>query len=369
MNRIVMFAIFITIASLVFFGLHLFVYKFLARALELPPNIRKYIKIFFWVSGFSFLFAELLSRLARISFLNHYAFVWLGVIAIAFSILLVTWTVTKIFPSHTRTLALIGLGIVCIISLISLFNGFRKPVVKEIDVAVENLPDELNGFSIVHLSDLHMEEYKAPDHIPYIVDTVNALKPDLIAVTGDLIEDNICESPWFCKQMERFDATYGVVAVTGNHEFYAGVQHFLEFAKRSDITVLRNESITVAGSLRVIGLDDNDGRRFGGKGPDLETAMKGCDPTKPTVLLYHRPDNFDQAVEKGVDLQLSGHTHAGQIPPMDLLVQLYYKYPAGLFEYKGSYIYTSYATGYWGPPMRFLSRCEIVKITLVNKKK
>lgn len=367
MNRIVMFAIFITIASMVFFGLHFFVYTFITRSLELPANIRKYIKIFFWVSGFSFLFAELLSRLARISLLNYYAFVWLGIIAIAFSILLVTRIVIIIFPSQTRTLALIGLGIVFIISLISLVNGLRKPVVKEITVAIKNLPNELAGFSIVHLSDLHMEEYKAPDHIPYIVDTVNALKPDLIAVTGDLIEDNICENPWFCKQMERFDATYGVVAVTGNHEFYAGIEHFMEFAKRANIKVLRNESITVAGSIQVIGLDDNDGRRFGGKGPDLETAAKGCDPDKPMILLYHRPDNFEKAVEKGVVLQLSGHTHAGQIPPMDLLVQLYYKYPAGLFEYKGSHIYTSYATGYWGPPMRFLSRSEIVKITLVKE--
>lgn len=361
-----MFALFITIASLVYFGLHFFVYKVLAKGLELSPNARKWIKIFFWFSGVSFILAEILSRMFRIYFLNYYAFVWLGVIAIAFSILLLTLIVTKFFPSHTRIITIIGLGIVGVISLISLVNGLQKPVVKEISVPIKDLPKELSGFTIVHLSDLHLEEYKAPDHIPYIVDTVNGLKPDLVAITGDLIEDDICKSPWFCKQMQRFKATHGVTAITGNHEFYAGIENFIEFAKHSNIKILRNQSMTIAGSVQIIGLDDRDGRRFGGKGPDLEAAMKNCDPAKPMILLNHRPDDFDKAVEKGVDLQLSGHTHAGQIPPMDFLVWLYYKYPAGLFEHNGSYIYTSYATGYWGPPMRFLSRCEIVKITLVS---
>lgn len=367
MNRILMFAIFITIASAVFFGLHLFVYKVIAGGLGLTPNTRKWIKILFWCSGISFILAETLSRMYRIYFLNYYAFVWLGVIAIAFSIFFLSWVAAKFFPSHIRVITLIALGIVGVISLVSLVNGLRKPVVKEISVSIKDLPGELSGFTIVHLSDLHMEEFKAPDHIPYIVDTVNAMKPDLVAITGDLIEDDICKNPWFCEQMRRLNAVHGVVAITGNHEFYAGIENFKEFAKRSNIKILRNESMTVAGSVQIIGLDDNDGRRFGGKGPDLETAMKGCDPTKPMILLYHRPDGFDEAVEKGVDLQLSGHTHAGQIPPMDFLVWLYYKYPAGLFEHNGSYIYTSYATGYWGPPMRFLSRCEIVKITLVSK--
>jgi len=359
--------IFIAIASAVFFVLHFFIFKFVSKSLKLSNKPKKILKIFFWCSGLSFILAETLSRMYRIYFLNHYAFVWLGVIAIAFSILLLSWIAAKFFPSHSRVITLVALGIVGAVSLISLANGFQKPVVKEISVPVKDLPRELSGFTIVHLSDLHMEEYKAPDHVPYIVDAVNAMKPDLVAITGDLIEDDICNNPWFCEQMRRFDAAHGVVAITGNHEFYAGIENFKEFAKRSNIKILRNESMTVAGGVQIIGLDDNDGRRFGGKGPDLETAMKDCDPTKPMILLYHRPDNFDKAVEKGVDLQLSGHTHAGQIPPMDFLVWLYYKYPAGLFEHNGSYIYTSYATGYWGPPMRFLSRCEIVKITLVSK--
>jgi predicted MPP superfamily phosphohydrolase len=263
-------------------------------------------------------------------------------------------------------LTFIALGIIGFISLYSLVNGLRKPVVRNITVPIKKLPKELSGFSIVQLSDLHMEVYKSRSQVPYIVDTVNALKPDLIVITGDLIEGDICDNPEFCEHLKRLKATHGVVAVTGNHEFYSGIKNFLKLANKSNIRVLRNDCFTIADSLQIIGLDDDDARRFGSKGPDLDTAINGCNLSKPIILLYHRPVNFDQAIQKGVDLQLSGHTHAGQIPPMDLLVCLYYKYPIGLFKKNGSTIYTTSGTGYWGPPMRFLSRNEIVKITLVS---
>jgi predicted MPP superfamily phosphohydrolase len=100
-------------------------------------------------------------------------------------------------------------------------------------------------------------------------------------------------------------------------------------------------------------------------GPDLDAALRSLPPGLPKILLYHRPARFAEAVERGIGLQLSGHTHAGQIPPMDLLVWLIYKYPDGLYRLGHAYIYTSTGTGTWGPPMRFLSRSEIVKLVLV----
>ncbi len=369
MNRVTMFIIFITIASLIYFGLHLFVYKFITKSLELSGNAKKILKLFFWFSGLSFFFSILLSRVFKIYFLNYYANIWLGIIAIAFFILFITWVVVKFVPSHARLLTFIALGIIGFISLYSLVNGLQKPVVREITIPIKKLPKEFSGFTIVQLSDLHLEVYNFKSQVPYIVDTVNALKPDLIVFTGDLIEGDICETPGFCEYFKRLKATHGVIAVTGNHEFYTGLENFLELAKESNIKVLRNETLTIADSLQIIGLDDDEARRFGSKGPDLNAAIRGCDPAKPMILLYHRPVNFDQAIQKGVDLQLCGHTHAGQIPPMDLIVWLFYKYSAGLYKKNGSFIYTTSGTGYWGPPMRFLSRNEIVKISLVSSSK
>jgi predicted MPP superfamily phosphohydrolase len=367
MNRIVGFIIFISIASLIYFSLHLFVYKFIKTALELSPNAGKYLKLFFWISGLSFFAGMLLSRLLHIHFLNYYAYIWMGIIAISFFVLLVTWTAVKFVPAHTRTLTLIALAVIGLITLISLFNGLQKPSVKNITVPIKKLPKELSGFTIVQISDLHMEIFKSKKLIPYIVNKVNDLKPDLVVITGDLIEDEVCKNSGFCRQLRRLKATHGVIAITGNHEFYAGIENFMKLTEKANINVLRNESITIAGGLQIIGLDDDDGRRMGAHGPDLDKAIKGCDPAKPMILLYHRPVRFDEAVKKGVDLQLSGHTHAGQIPPMDLIVSFYYKYPAGLYEKDGSYIYTSSGTGFWGPPMRFLSRNVITRITLIPK--
>lgn len=364
MNRVLSIIIFVSIVSMIYFGLHLYVYKFVSRGLDLAPHARKYFKIFLWISGSSFFLHMFFFRRTHLSLLSDYGHIWLGVIAIAFFVFIVAGLVVKFIPSHIRTVTLIGLGVTALISMISLINGLQKPVVRNITIPVRDLPQELSGFTIVQISDLHLEAQNAKRRIPYLVKTVDALKPDLVAVTGDLIEGKVCKDPEFCAKLKGMKSTYGVVAITGNHEFYAGMHNFMELAEQTDMKVLRNESITIADHLQIIGLDDDEGRRFDGGGPNLEKAMKNCDPEKPMILLYHRPVRFERAVAKGVDLQLSGHTHAGQIPPMDLLVWLYYKYPAGLYEKNGSYIYTSVGTGYWGPPMRFLSRHEITKITL-----
>lgn len=366
MNRLLMFIIFITIVTAVYFGLHFFVYKCLTRSLVQEANWQKVLKWFFWLSGGSFLIAMILNRTFKIhiSILNFYTFTWLGVIAIAFFIFMVQFILSKIFPSQTKLLAVIALGVIGIITIISLVNGLQSPKVKHITIPLRGLPKELSGFSIVQLSDVHLESYKSKERIAYIIDKVNALKPNLVVITGDLIDSNVCEEDVLCEHLGRLHASHGVLAITGNHEFYAGLDSFLELAKRSKIQVLRNESITIADTLQIIGLDDNTARQFGFKGKDLDALIKESDQDKPIILLYHRPVRFDEAAQKGIDLQLSGHTHAGQIPPMDLIVWLYYKYPSGLYEKDGAFIYTSSGTGMWGPEMRFLSKNEIVCFTL-----
>ena len=168
----------------------------------------------------------------------------------------------------------------------------------------------------------------------------------------------------FCDTLKKLKSRHGVFAVTGNHEFYAGINMFMDVAKNSNITVLRNEKITIADSIELAGIDDKAGTRFSEVGSDLKLALKNIDFTKPVILLSHRPDIFNEAEKSGVDLQLSGHLHAGQIPPMDLIVMLAFKYPYGLYRKNGSYLYTTSGTGIWGPPMRLFSRCEIVKIVL-----
>ena len=369
MNRVFSYILFITVVCAIYFGLHFFVYKCLTRSLVQVPNWQKALKWFFWLSGLSFLVAMFLNRLFEfhLSVLNFYAFTWLGVIAIAFFFFLIQFVLSKIFPSHTKILAIIALVMIGLISLYSLINGLQPPKVKRITIPLKQLPKELSGFSIVQLSDVHLEAYKSKKRLAYIVDKVNQLKPDLVVITGDLIDSNVCKEKDICEQLKRLNTSRGVLAITGNHEFYSGIDAFTELARRSNIKILRNEKITIADTLQIIGLDDNAARQFGSRGPDLDGLIKDCDPNKPVILLYHRPLLFDEAVQKGVDLQLSGHTHAGQLPPMDLLVLFYYKYPYGLYEKDGAYLYTSSGTGVWGPEMRFLSKNEILHFTLKSQ--
>ncbi len=366
MSRLTSFLIFVSIASLIYFGMHLLIYKVFARSLDLAPHIRKYVKLFLWFSGLMFPFSTLLSRGFHITFLTYYAHTWLGIVAIAFFFALLTWLAVLLAPAHAKTIATVALVWIVSISLFSLVNGLMPPSVKDVQIPIRDLPRPLEGFTVVQLSDLHMEAHKPKKCVSRLVDRVNELKPDLVVLTGDLFDGDLCRDPEYCRGLKKFKATHGVYAVSGNHEFYNGIGNFMKLARESNFTVLRNEGVTLPNGLQLYGVDDRELARFEGKELNLKEVLKNLDPTRPAILLNHRPARFDEAVRLGIDLQLSGHTHAGQIPPMDLLVWLYYKYPAGLYREGNSYIYTSPGTGYWGPPMRFLNHSEITRFTLVK---
>jgi predicted MPP superfamily phosphohydrolase len=364
MNRTLEFIIFILIALLIYTSMHLLVYRGIVKYLTPNKGVKIFIKLFFIFSGLSFPAHVFLSRGLRQQFLSGYANVWIGVISIAFFIFLLHGILVRIFRRQSVQLTVAAIIVVLLLSTISLVNGLQNPRVKRLSVPIKGLTEKLAGFKIVQLSDIHLDAVGSKKRLRYIVDTANSLQADLIVITGDLIDSNICDEDKFCKALLELKARDGVLAVTGNHEFYAGVETFVQLAQRSNIKVLRNEMVLVAEELQVAGLDDDEGDRFSGSGPNLEMALKNYDPEKPIILLYHRPAGFAEAVQRGVDLQLSGHTHAGQIPPMDLIVWLIYKYPFGLYEHEGSFIYTTSGTGFWGPPMRLFSRSEIPLLVL-----
>ena len=229
------------------------------------------------------------------------------------------------------------------------------------------MPVEASGFTLVHLSDLHLGPLTSVDRLRGIVDRVNGPSPDLVVITGDLIDPDIDQEATFCRCLEAIKARHGVLAVAGNHDYQAGYERFLRVARCSNITVLQNERRLIAGAIQVAGVDEAAGRSFAEGGPDLAKALAGSDPDRPVILLAHQPDGFDRAVRKGIDLQLSGHSHAGQIPPLDGLVWLISPYSYGLVAKGRSQIYTSCGTGTSGPPMRLFSRNEIVRFTLVRE--
>ena len=360
------FVIFIIIAMSVYAGMHWFVYQRVASGLVLAAHQRLALKIVMLAGALSFVLAEFLSRQKPFHLGRLVGSVWLGTMAIAVAFLLLETVLSLLFPGNRQGWVTAALAVIFLVSGISIVNAQRFPLVREIDVPIRDLPADLAGFSIVHLSDLHLGDLTSVARLRWIVSRVNSLKPDLICVTGDVLDGDICRGEDYCQLLLELKARHGVVAVTGNHEFYAGLGLFEEMARKSNWRILRNQAWSIDGKLDIIGLDDDAGKSFKFPGPDLPGALRSTDPAVPKILLYHRPEGFAKAVKMGIDLQLSGHTHAGQIPPLDLLVWLIYKYPAGFYRLGASHIYTSAGTGTWGPPMRFLSRSEIVHLTLVR---
>ncbi len=360
------FVFFIIIVLSVFMAMHGFVYWRLASGLSLTSGQRLALKLLLITGALTFVAAEFLSRLTPLYPLLYAGSLWLGALAIALAVFLLELPFSLLFPHQRRLLVLAALAMVFIVSAISVLNVALGPVLRQVKIPVRGLAADLEGFTIVQLSDLHLGNLTSARRLRRIVDRVNALKPDLVCVTGDTLDGDICRDEGYCEILHDLQARHGVVAVTGNHEFYAGIGKFLQLAERSRWRVLRNQSWVIDGKLAVIGLEEDSAERFKLPGPDLDAALRSVPPDIPRILLYHRPAKFAAAVQQGIDLQLSGHTHAGQIPPMDLLVWLIYKYPAGLYRLGQSHIYTSPGTGTWGPPMRFLSRSEIVKLVLVR---
>jgi len=252
---------------------------------------------------------------------------------------------------------------------IGLRGGLGEVGVKEVPVRLGRLPKELSGLTIVQLTDIHVGPLIGRRFVAQVVEKTNALRPDVIAITGDLVDGSVRELADHVAPLAELRARYGVYFVTGNHEYYSGVEAWLEHLRRMGIRVLRNERVRIgdAASIDLAGIDDAFSHRYGhGHGPDLDRAVAGRDPERELVLLAHQPSAIHDAARLGVGLQLSGHTHGGQIWPFGMLVPLAQPYVAGLHRHGDfTQIYVSQGTGFWGPPMRLGAPAEITKVVLI----
>ena len=359
MGRLITFLLFFTVFSGIMFGIHYFIFQVISKNLSLSEKVLHWMKWFFVISGFSIIAGQMLSRLLDIHFIQYYGYIWLGFISITFTVFLIA-TLVKIFiPSIGEAIILSAVVLSALITIYSLVNNLSGPVIREIEITTKIAVNDTGEFRIVQLSDVHIDNSKNPKVIKKLVESVNSLSPHLIVITGDLIDGHIDESNKINRIFNELDSTHGVFAVTGNHEYYSGIENFIEFAGRAGIKILSDEHLDINNKIALYGLEDKTSTSSRGKNWTAE-VLGEPDKNKFNILIGHRPYGIEKNGVRGIDLQMAGHTHAGQIPPMDLLVQLIYKYPHGLYRSGNSFIYTTSGTGIWGPPMRFLSRSEIV---------
>jgi len=253
--------------------------------------------------------------------------------------------------------------------LIGLGMAMRQPVLKQVEVPIANLPEGLDGFRIVQISDLHLGPLVAMAKVERLVACANAQAPDLIAITGDLVDGEADGVKGKAQAMGALKATHGTWFVTGNHEYYSGVAKWISIIQGLGWKWLNNEHVVIehhGANLVIAGMPDPTagGRRGSGQGPDLVRTLAGAPEHATQVLLYHPPTGYAEAEKAGVKLQLSGHTHSGQYFPWSLVVQSIYRFPKGLNRFGDLWIYTSVGTGFWGPPNRFLVPPELTVLTL-----
>lgn len=307
---------------------------------------------------------------------------WIGMLTMGlFSSLLVLTFLRDIFLLvtllagwHTPLLlansAVVPPVLALVVSLIGFFNARGVAKVVEVDVPVAGLPQALHGFTIAQISDIHVGPTIKGPYIDRIVDRVNSLKADAVAITGDLVDGSVRDLSPHTAPLGRLASRHGTFVVTGNHEYYAGAEAWIEELRRIGLRVLLNEHVVVErdGASLVLGgvTDFTAGQFIASHRSDPVQALAGAPASAAVrVLLAHQPRSAPAAAAAGFDLQLSGHTHGGQFWPWNLFVPMQQPYVHGLRRHERMWIYISRGTGYWGPPKRFGAPSEITKVRLV----
>lgn len=402
MSRSVLsFAVFIAVSVAILGGMHGYLWARLVRDPALPEPWRRIATVALVALAFAVPLGMLALRLAPrplAQVVPVVAFTWLGLAFLLFTAVLVldaarlaaqaaAWLVDwfrdvqpgpPADPDRRVFVARVVAGTAALATAGASAYAFRSATgpaeVTEVPVKLERLPPALSGLTIAQITDLHVGPTIREREVERVVDQVNALRPDVVAVTGDLVDGSVAQLGRAVSHVGRLRARHGVYFVTGNHEYYAGVGEWLDELRRLGVRVLRNERVVVGdagASIDLAGVDDY-GHAMANGGYGLERALAGRDPDRSLVLLAHQPRGVavSDAVSAGVELQVSGHTHGGQIAPFNLVVGAFFPYLKGLYHHaegaSRGQVFVSRGTGYWGPPLRLGSPPEIAKIVLTT---
>ena len=260
-------------------------------------------------------------------------------------------------------------GVALLLAVSGISQGMAVPKVRTLDVAVEGLPAAFEGYRVVQLTDTHVSRLLTGDWLAQVVAATNALRPDLIVITGDLIDGEVAARSQDARHFADLRAPDGVIAITGNHEYYAQYAQWMQAFRQLGMTVLENTHTEIRrgdAGLTIAGVTGPVAARYGLPMPDLGAALAGADPAAPVILLDHRPREARANAARGVALQLSGHTHGGHIIGMDQLVKRANGgYVSGRYDVGGMTLYVSNGAGLWpGFAARIGVPSEITQVTL-----
>lgn len=247
------------------------------------------------------------------------------------------------------------------------YGVLRGPRLKYVTVPLAKLPAGADGYRIAVVSDIHLGPLLGRAHTQRIVDTINGARPDLVAIVGDLVDGSVADLGPAAEPLARLGARDGSYFVTGNHEYFSGAAPWVDFVRELGVHPLENARVEIAAGFDLAGVNDISGASHHAA-PDYGKALDDRDRTRAAVLLAHQPVMIHEAVEHGVDLQLSGHTHGGQLWPGNYLAELANPTVAGLERYGDTQLYVTRGAGAWGPPVRVGAPSDITIVTLASPK-
>ncbi|MBI5679803.1 MAG: metallophosphoesterase [Methanobacterium sp.] len=353
MRRIIQSAMFVSIFFIGLMALNYYIFFRMEMLLNISSNN---VYIFIFISAISFPIATVLER--EISHILTRAFytisaVWVGISFYALFLLL-GYEILKLIINIPPVTA--GIGIITLTSIMSAYSIVNNiPLeIKELEIFIPNLRRDMK---IVQLSDIHMGSIRNSGFLKKIVEKTNELNPDIVLITGDTIDGSAPLHPYMFNATNNLKAP--IFLIIGNHEIYEGLENVLEILKTTNINILRDEVVEIQ-DIQIIGVDYSFERHHLKK----VLSQLEIDRSKPSILMYHVPTEIEAANNAGINLQISGHTHKGQLFPFNFLGRLAFPYFNGLYEHNGTKIYVSSGTGTWGPPMRFGSKNEITLIKL-----
>jgi len=361
--------LFFSLFLLLFFSLHYLFYSRVIKKLLLSDKSKNILTI---ILGLNFIF-NILYVVGRYSDVIPNTFYYLFSLSIGFTLVIFLYLVLhEVLNLFHKTLKGVDLskrnfikksgdGAMLALSTsyvtAGAYEGMKEPVV---NVVKFNTFD----FSIVQISDLHIGGLIDRTFVKASVEKINALKPDIVCITGDIIDTALDGIKEAILELTNIQSKYGIYYILGNHEYFHNPVKIIDFMKTTNIKLLLNENIIIDElQLNVVGVTDRIGYRTNVLVPDIHKAFKGTNPAYKTILLAHQPKFIEELENYTPELILSGHTHGGQIWPFEYLVRLQQPYVKGLHKLpNGSHIYVNSGIGFWGPPMRLASQAEIAYI-------
>jgi predicted MPP superfamily phosphohydrolase len=378
------FIIFLTIVLAIYGLVNSYIFIRGLQAIPLNSSWRPWYIAGFWIIASTFILARIMERAYPCGFTG--IITWIGSFWLAFMLYFILMALFidfarvinhffHIFPKsfyvdyqQTKLIVLfISMALVTLVVASGFINA-RIPLIRKLDLHVRKVVAGEKTVNIVMASDIHLGTIIAKRKANRLVATINSLHPDIVLFAGDLVDEDLAPviKNDLGANLDQIKSKLGVYGITGNHEYIGGAEAAVKYLKEHGVIVLRDTSILIDKRFYLVGREDRDKSRFTGKPrKELAEIMPQVDLSRPVILMDHQPFRLNEATKQGVDLQLSGHTHHGQMWPFNYVTDAIYELSQGYKQIGKTHFYVSTGFGTWGPPVRLGNRPEIVQIKLV----